>query len=75
MALATLQVMHDKKQPSVDNLEDFHTTIPDRQIMRHMRHASSVGFLVFSDSLCCQLTFLRQTDSEFCQREIKMAGG
>ena len=58
MASATLQVMHDKKQPSLDNLEDFHTTIPDRQIMRHRRHASCVGFfLVFSDSLCCQLTF------------------
>ena len=51
-ASATLQVMHDKKQPSLDNLEDFHKTIPDRQIMRHMRF-----FLVFSDSLCCQLTF------------------
>ena len=45
MASATLREMHDKKQPSVDNLEDFHTTILDRQIMRHMRHASSVSFI------------------------------
>ena len=50
---------------------------PGRFQYNNSRSSSNVThevFLVFSDSLCCQLTFLRQTDSEFCQREIKMAG-
>ena len=76
MASATLQVMHDKTRPSVDDLADFNTTIPDRQVMWHMRHASSVGFFWSSVIVfVASWLFLRQTDSEFCQREIKMAGG
>ena len=73
MTSATLQVMHDK-----NSLLLITWKISIQQSSNNETHEARLQCKFYWSSVIVFVVswlFLRQTDSEFCQREIKMAGG